>query len=341
MIAEAAITGTLRYEWHLLSPVLHCLLDVALEDFPQVPPVEIGPLKPMPDGQSFEAARSALHSLLDRFDAPPFTWQRLCELLLEPRKHYQRIEKLMFAIERLLLVTSTLEVDAHPGPRPTLGSLGPVNENPRSPYANEPIAQPAPPLTQPHGVGADTSLVMGEYVFASTTIETESFLNKAEAMEGEDRAQAPLAAADELQAEAFVKAALAGGSSDHNVVGEGVGVEHEKQEDLGNDVMMTNVSGTVMGSSRVPELNRSIEMTREDDLPKTEEIPEIYLAVDQENNTVETQKEGLVTPDVAGGATTRAPVHNDNPVGVVVGVPMEVDTQSPTGEHTSIKSTAE
>ena len=44
-----------------------------------------------------------LHSLLDSFDAAPFTLQRLCEVLLEPRKQYARLEKVVSTPPLLLL----------------------------------------------------------------------------------------------------------------------------------------------------------------------------------------------------------------------------------------------
>ena len=42
------------------------------------------------------------------------------------------------ALEKLLLVTSTVPAEADPPPRPSLGSLGPVNLNPPSPYMAAP-----------------------------------------------------------------------------------------------------------------------------------------------------------------------------------------------------------
>jgi serine/threonine-protein phosphatase 4 regulatory subunit 2 len=46
---------------------------------------------------------------LDSFSAAPFTIQRICELLGEPRKQYSRIDKFMRAVEKNILVVSTQE----------------------------------------------------------------------------------------------------------------------------------------------------------------------------------------------------------------------------------------
>jgi serine/threonine-protein phosphatase 4 regulatory subunit 2 len=45
---------------------------------------------------------------LDMFDSdPPFTIQRICELCVEPKKHYKSIGKYLRAVEKSTLVTST------------------------------------------------------------------------------------------------------------------------------------------------------------------------------------------------------------------------------------------
>jgi hypothetical protein len=41
---------------------------------------------------------------------PPFTLQRLCELLLNPQRVYRSTRKLMSALEKLLMVTTTIRL---------------------------------------------------------------------------------------------------------------------------------------------------------------------------------------------------------------------------------------
>lgn len=53
--------------------------------------------------------KAAFLERLDLFHAAPFTVQRICELLTDPRKQYSRIDKFMRAIEKNLLVVSTIE----------------------------------------------------------------------------------------------------------------------------------------------------------------------------------------------------------------------------------------
>jgi hypothetical protein len=146
MLAETALTGVIRYPWALMQPVIAALLDVVLDSFSADQAQETGPQRPMSGGRSLQQAREELHALLIALPGAPFTMQRLAELLLEPRKQYNRTDKLVLALERILRVTSTLQPTQHPPPLPSLSSLGPVNENPPSPYAGEP---PAGPLPQP------------------------------------------------------------------------------------------------------------------------------------------------------------------------------------------------
>ena len=43
------------------------------------------------------------------FRSPPFTIQRLCELCVEPKKHYNSVGKYLRAVEKSILVTSTMD----------------------------------------------------------------------------------------------------------------------------------------------------------------------------------------------------------------------------------------
>jgi len=55
------------------------------------------------DPFNYETMKSSLLERLDLFNAAPFTVQRLCELLIDPRKQYSRIDKFMQALEKNIL----------------------------------------------------------------------------------------------------------------------------------------------------------------------------------------------------------------------------------------------
>ncbi|XP_073109454.1 uncharacterized protein [Elaeis guineensis] len=55
-------------------------------------------------------------ALLSFVEGPPFTLQRLCEILLNPKGTYTNLSKLALALEKNLLVTSTLTMCTDPYP---------------------------------------------------------------------------------------------------------------------------------------------------------------------------------------------------------------------------------
>ena len=71
------------------------------------------PQYPNVDAFNFETMKKMLIEKLDSFNSAPFTIQRICELLADPRKQYSRIDKFMRAVEKTILVVSTQEPGRH------------------------------------------------------------------------------------------------------------------------------------------------------------------------------------------------------------------------------------
>ncbi|KAI9007970.1 PPP4R2-domain-containing protein [Phycomyces nitens] len=107
-----------------------------------------------PDSKSnIETLKTTIVHSIDQHLGAPFTIQRLCELLLEPRKHYKMFIKYLRAIEKVLLVTSTWEefaenvVDTKDKPDatfpaqyiPTGLDLEPINFDNSQPEAQEKV----------------------------------------------------------------------------------------------------------------------------------------------------------------------------------------------------------
>ncbi|GLC36436.1 hypothetical protein PLESTB_000147800 [Pleodorina starrii] len=134
VLAESALTGRIRYKWPLLRPLVDFVLEQVLTAYDVETRVEVGP--PGPDSVSETIER--FQKLLSAFSDAPWTFQRLCEILLEPKRQYSRLPKLVLAIEKCLLVTTEqppTEPDQLPPP-PLCSSLGPVNTNPAPVYTN-------------------------------------------------------------------------------------------------------------------------------------------------------------------------------------------------------------
>ncbi|GIM15494.1 hypothetical protein Vretimale_18277 [Volvox reticuliferus] len=134
VLAESALTGRIRYKWPLLRPLVDFVLEQVLTAYDAETRVEVGP--PGPDSVSETIER--FQKLLSAFSDAPWTFQRLCEILLEPKRQYSRLSKLVLAIEKCLLVTTEqppTDPDQLPPP-PLCSSLGPVNTNPAPVYTN-------------------------------------------------------------------------------------------------------------------------------------------------------------------------------------------------------------
>ncbi|KAI7882724.1 hypothetical protein K492DRAFT_235826 [Lichtheimia hyalospora FSU 10163] len=58
------------------------------------------------DRSIIEGIKTNILHGLERHERPPFTIQRLCELIIDPKRHYRMYIKYMNAIEKVLTVTS-------------------------------------------------------------------------------------------------------------------------------------------------------------------------------------------------------------------------------------------
>lgn len=105
-----AKTGNTLFQWTLVKPFIReKILNVIAEFAEQSALSEIPPY-PNVDPFNYEAMKTMLLERFDTFNGPPFTIQRLCELLSCPRKEYNRVDKFMRAVEKNILVVSTCEL---------------------------------------------------------------------------------------------------------------------------------------------------------------------------------------------------------------------------------------
>lgn len=109
-LSYVAKTGDTVYTWSNIKylfreKLMHVIKDFhdttsSVDDLPQYPNV---------DPFNYETMKSSLLERLELFSSAPFTVQRLCELLTDPKKQYSRIDKYMRALEKNILVVSTIE----------------------------------------------------------------------------------------------------------------------------------------------------------------------------------------------------------------------------------------
>jgi len=105
-----ASTGDTVFKWPQIQHLLReKLINVITEFHDTTPSIQDLPHYPNVDPFNFEAMKKMLIERMDSFRSAPFTVQRICELLTEPRKQYSRIDKFMRAVEKTILVVSCVE----------------------------------------------------------------------------------------------------------------------------------------------------------------------------------------------------------------------------------------
>ncbi|KAL3674127.1 hypothetical protein V7S43_000073 [Phytophthora oleae] len=96
VLLEMRQTGVPCYAWAHLKVLLLAKLQLALDT--------------MDGDAASKGRRVSVTQLLQTFESPPFTLQRLTEIILEPHRSYRSLPKLLNALEKLLAVSSTIQV---------------------------------------------------------------------------------------------------------------------------------------------------------------------------------------------------------------------------------------
>lgn len=105
-----AKTGNTLFQWTLVKPFIREKIMNVIAEFAEQSSLSDIPPYPNVDPFNYEAMKTMLLERFDTFNGPPFTIQRLCELLSCPRKEYNRVDKFMRAVEKNILVVSTCEL---------------------------------------------------------------------------------------------------------------------------------------------------------------------------------------------------------------------------------------
>lgn len=111
-------TGRFWHDWDKLKSMLSFQLKQVLSEYPEAK---------MTSEQQYASLGESYIELVNRLDealtcfieGPPFTLQRLCEILLGAKNIYPNLSKLALALEKNLLVTSTLSICTEPYPQAT------------------------------------------------------------------------------------------------------------------------------------------------------------------------------------------------------------------------------
>jgi len=104
-----AKTGNTVFAWPKIKPAVRVKLESIIEDFNLAMPEDQIPRMPNVDAFNFAEMKQRIFEQLESYSGIPFTMQRLCELLTQPKRHYKRVDKFMRGLEKVMLVVSTVE----------------------------------------------------------------------------------------------------------------------------------------------------------------------------------------------------------------------------------------
>ncbi|KAF8044398.1 hypothetical protein BT93_A2402 [Corymbia citriodora subsp. variegata] len=107
VIETIASSGTFWIEWDQVKTILSVKLKQVLSDYPEVKMTTEQQSASLGETHQ-ELVKRLDEALLSFNEGPPFTLQRLCEILLSAQSIYPKLSKLALALEKNLLVTSML-----------------------------------------------------------------------------------------------------------------------------------------------------------------------------------------------------------------------------------------
>jgi len=118
-----AKTGNTVFPWNKIKPLVKSKLEIIIREFNESCPAENLPKMPNVDAFKFGEMKERILEQLDSYTGTPFTIQRLCELLVQPKRHYKRTDKFMRGLEKVMLVVSTVDPVCNSSAQETSGTM--------------------------------------------------------------------------------------------------------------------------------------------------------------------------------------------------------------------------
>jgi len=104
-----AKSGNTVFPWNKIKPLIKSKLEIIIREFNESCPEGHLPKMPNVDVFKFSEMKERIMEQLESYTGTPFTIQRLCELLVQPKRHYKRTDKFMRGLEKVMLVVSTVD----------------------------------------------------------------------------------------------------------------------------------------------------------------------------------------------------------------------------------------
>ncbi|KAG7326667.1 hypothetical protein KOW79_010068 [Hemibagrus wyckioides] len=105
-LCHVAKTGETMVSWSQFKSYFLFKLEKVMEDFRASAPEQRGPANPNVESIPFEEMKERILKIVNGYNGIPFTIQRLCELLTDPKRNYTGTEKFLRGVEKNVMVVS-------------------------------------------------------------------------------------------------------------------------------------------------------------------------------------------------------------------------------------------
>ncbi|XP_060775240.1 serine/threonine-protein phosphatase 4 regulatory subunit 2-B isoform X2 [Neoarius graeffei] len=105
-LCRVAQTGETMVSWSQFKSYFLFKLEKVMEDFRASAPEQRGPANPNVESVPFEEMKERILKIVNGYNGIPFTIQRLCELLTDPKRNYTGTEKFLRGVEKNVMVVS-------------------------------------------------------------------------------------------------------------------------------------------------------------------------------------------------------------------------------------------
>uniref|UniRef100_T1D8M2 Serine/threonine-protein phosphatase 4 regulatory subunit 2-like protein n=1 Tax=Crotalus horridus TaxID=35024 RepID=T1D8M2_CROHD len=105
-LCHVAKTGETMIQWSQFKGYFIFKLEKVMDDFRTSAPEPRGPPNPNVEYIPFEEMKERILKIVTGFNGVPFTIQRLCELLTDPRRNYTGTDKFLRGVEKNVMVVS-------------------------------------------------------------------------------------------------------------------------------------------------------------------------------------------------------------------------------------------
>ncbi|XP_049436651.1 serine/threonine-protein phosphatase 4 regulatory subunit 2-A-like isoform X3 [Epinephelus fuscoguttatus] len=107
-LCHVAKTGQPMISWSQFKTYFVFKLEKVMDDFHASSPEQRAPHNPNVDYVPFEEMKTRILKIVEGYNGIPFTIQRLCELLTDPKRNYSGTDKFLMGLEKNVMVVSCI-----------------------------------------------------------------------------------------------------------------------------------------------------------------------------------------------------------------------------------------